>query len=52
MLIGLQDLIDWCDKWLDDYYDFYEVEDELNPELVNSIKERLEELQGIKVAKS
>ena len=27
MQIGLQDLIDWCNAWLDDYYDFYEIEE-------------------------
>lgn len=48
MLIGLQDLIDWCNAWLDDYYDFYEIEEELTPELAISIKEQLEELQRIK----
>lgn len=48
MQIGLQDLIDWCNAWLDDYYDFYEIEEALIPELVISIKKQLETLQRIK----
>ncbi len=47
-MVTLRDLIDWCNAWLDDYYDLYEFEEELTPDLVSSIKENLEELQRIK----
>lgn len=47
-MITLQELIDWCNAWLDDYYDLYEIEEALTPELAISIKEQLEELQRIK----
>jgi len=47
-LTTLRDLICWCDAWLDDYYDFYEIEEDLTPDLVMAIKEHLEELQRIK----
>ncbi len=48
MMIGLQDLIDWCNAWIDDYYDMYETEEDLTPEVANSILEHLQELVRIK----
>lgn len=41
----LRDLISWCDAWLDDYYDFDEIEEDLTPDLVTAIQ-RIKERQG------
>lgn len=47
MLIGLYDLINWCNAWLDDYYDLYEIEEDLSPQLVEAILAYLQELERI-----
>lgn len=47
-MITLQDLIDWCNAWLDDYYDLYEIEEDLSPQLVEAILAYLQELKRLK----
>ncbi len=47
-MLALQDLINWCCAWLDDYYDFYETEEDFTPEIVNSILVQLRDLERIK----